>query len=105
MNIEDAAGAFLILLPIAFNAFFFALGRLFDYPDNPAQPVGGHPGPPFAAGPLAVLFGARHEGRVCGVEQPHRISRCYRGCADGMRVAYSRPCGEARGSDPTSLRQ
>lgn len=32
MNIEDAAGAFLILLPIAFNAFFFLLARLFEYP-------------------------------------------------------------------------
>ena len=33
MNTEDAASAFLILLPIAFNAFFFLLARLFDYPD------------------------------------------------------------------------
>jgi hypothetical protein len=32
MSIEDAASAFLILLPIAFNAFFFLLARLFDYP-------------------------------------------------------------------------
>ena len=32
MTIEDAASALLILLPIAFNAFFFLLARLFDYP-------------------------------------------------------------------------
>ena len=33
MNIERAAGAFLILLPLAFNAFFFLLARRFAYPD------------------------------------------------------------------------
>jgi hypothetical protein len=32
MNIERAAGAFLIILPLAFNLFFFQLARRFDYP-------------------------------------------------------------------------
>jgi hypothetical protein len=32
MNLERAAGAVSILLPLAFNAFFFLLGRRFDYP-------------------------------------------------------------------------
>jgi hypothetical protein len=41
MNIEDAASAFLILLPIAFNAFFFLLARLFDYPDILRSPTEG----------------------------------------------------------------
>jgi hypothetical protein len=39
MNIEDAASAVLILLPIAFNAFFFLLARLFDYPDILRSPT------------------------------------------------------------------
>ena len=33
VNIERAAGGLLILLPLAFNAFFFLLARRFDYPD------------------------------------------------------------------------
>ena len=32
MNIDRAAGALLVGLPIAFNLFFFLLGRAFDYP-------------------------------------------------------------------------
>jgi hypothetical protein len=32
VNIERAAGGLLIFLPLAFNAFFFLLGRFFDYP-------------------------------------------------------------------------
>ena len=32
MNVERAAGVLLILLPLAFNAFFFLLARRFDYP-------------------------------------------------------------------------
>jgi Domain of unknown function (DUF4386) len=39
MNTEDAASAFLILLPIAFNASFFLLARLFDYPDILRRPT------------------------------------------------------------------
>lgn len=39
MNIERAAGAFLIFLPLAFNAFFFLLGRRFDYPDILRRPT------------------------------------------------------------------
>jgi hypothetical protein len=39
MNIERAAGALLILLPLAFNAFFFLLGRRFDYPDILRRPT------------------------------------------------------------------
>jgi hypothetical protein len=37
---ERAAGALLILLPLAFNAFFFLLGRRFDYPDILRSPTG-----------------------------------------------------------------
>ena len=33
MNVERAAGALLIVLALAFNAFFFLLARRFDYPD------------------------------------------------------------------------
>ena len=33
MTVDRAAGALLILLPLAFNAFFFLLARRFDYPD------------------------------------------------------------------------
>lgn len=32
MNLERTAGVLLILLPLAFNAFFFLLARSFDYP-------------------------------------------------------------------------
>lgn len=42
MNIERAAGAFLVFLPLAFNAFFFLLARRFDYPDilrNPTEDI------------------------------------------------------------------
>ena len=40
MTLERAAGALLIALPIAFNTFFFLLGRLFDYPGILRRPVG-----------------------------------------------------------------
>jgi len=33
MSVEHTAGAFLVLLPLAFNLFFVLLARLFDYPD------------------------------------------------------------------------
>ena len=39
MNIEGAAGAFLIVLPLAFNAFFLLLGRRFDYPNILRRPT------------------------------------------------------------------
>jgi hypothetical protein len=39
VNVERAAGAFSILLPLAFNAFFFLLGRAFDYPDILRRPT------------------------------------------------------------------
>jgi Domain of unknown function (DUF4386) len=39
MNLERAAGVFCILLPLAFNAFFFVLGRRFDYPDILRRPT------------------------------------------------------------------
>jgi hypothetical protein len=32
LNIDRAAGALLVGLPVAFNLFFFFLGRFFDYP-------------------------------------------------------------------------
>ena len=40
MSLDRAAGALLIALPIAFNAFFFLLARLFDYPSVLRSPVG-----------------------------------------------------------------
>lgn len=40
MNIDRAAGALLISLPIAFNLFFILLGRFFDYPGILRNPVG-----------------------------------------------------------------
>jgi hypothetical protein len=39
VNIERAAGAFLIFLPLAFNAFFFLLARRFDYPNILRSPT------------------------------------------------------------------
>jgi hypothetical protein len=33
MNIQNAAGVLLIILPLAFNLFFFLLARRFDYPN------------------------------------------------------------------------
>ena len=33
MTVQLATGILLILVPIAFNAAFFELGRAFDYPD------------------------------------------------------------------------
>ncbi len=39
MNIERAAGAFLLVLPLAFNAFFFLLARRFEYPDILRSPT------------------------------------------------------------------
>jgi hypothetical protein len=39
MNLERAAGAFCIFLPLAFNAFFFLLGRRFEYPDILRRPT------------------------------------------------------------------
>ena len=32
MTVQNAAAALLIILPLAFNLFFFLLGRRFDYP-------------------------------------------------------------------------
>jgi Domain of unknown function (DUF4386) len=40
LSTDRAAGALLVGLPIAFNLFFFLLGRLFDYPDILRRPVG-----------------------------------------------------------------
>jgi hypothetical protein len=39
MNLERVAGVVLILMPIAFNLFFFLLGRRFDYPSILRQPT------------------------------------------------------------------
>jgi hypothetical protein len=39
MSLERAAGALLLILPLAFNAFFFLLARLFDYPDILRSPT------------------------------------------------------------------
>jgi hypothetical protein len=40
LNIDRAAGALLVGVPIAFNLFFFLLGRLFGYPGILRSPVG-----------------------------------------------------------------
>ncbi len=40
LNLDRSAAALLIALPIAFNTFFFLLGRLFEYPAVLRQPVG-----------------------------------------------------------------
>jgi Domain of unknown function (DUF4386) len=39
MNTENAAGVLLIILPLAFNLFFFLLARRFDYPDILRSPT------------------------------------------------------------------
>jgi hypothetical protein len=42
MTVQNAAAALLIILPLAFNLFFFLLGRRFDYPNilrSPTQDV------------------------------------------------------------------
>jgi hypothetical protein len=39
MNIERAAAAFLLALPLAFNLFFFLLARRFNYPDILRSPT------------------------------------------------------------------
>jgi hypothetical protein len=39
MNVERTAGVLLVALPVAFNAFFFALARRFDYPDILRRPT------------------------------------------------------------------
>jgi hypothetical protein len=40
VNVDHAAAAFLILLPLAFNVFFFLLARHFDYPEILRRPTG-----------------------------------------------------------------
>jgi hypothetical protein len=40
LNLDRSAAALLIALPIAFNTFFFLLGRLFEYPAVLRDPVG-----------------------------------------------------------------
>jgi Domain of unknown function (DUF4386) len=39
MTVQNAAGALLIILPLAFNLFFFLLGRRFDYPNILRSPT------------------------------------------------------------------
>jgi hypothetical protein len=40
VNVDRAAGVLLIVLPLAFNAFFLLLARRFDYPDILRRPPG-----------------------------------------------------------------
>ena len=40
MNTQNAAGALLVILPLAFNLFFFLLARRFDYPNILRSPTG-----------------------------------------------------------------
>jgi Domain of unknown function (DUF4386) len=40
VSVDQAAGALLIGLPVAFNTFFILLGRVFDYPGILRSPVG-----------------------------------------------------------------
>lgn len=39
MTVQNVAAALLIILPLAFNLFFFLLGRRFDYPDILRSPT------------------------------------------------------------------
>jgi hypothetical protein len=39
MNVEHAAAAFLIALPLAFNVLFFLLSKVFAYPDILRHPT------------------------------------------------------------------
>jgi Domain of unknown function (DUF4386) len=39
MTVQNAAAALLIILPLAFNLFFFVLGRCFDYPNILRSPT------------------------------------------------------------------
>ena len=56
MNIDRAAGALLVGLPIAFNLFFYLLGRFFDYPGILRSPVGTIPSRFQAGGPRLKLL-------------------------------------------------
>ena len=40
MTLERVTGLLLIVMPVAFNVFFFLLGRRFDYPNILRQPTG-----------------------------------------------------------------
>ena len=40
MTVQNAAAALLIILPLAFNLFFFLLGRHIDYPNILRSPTG-----------------------------------------------------------------
>lgn len=40
MTVQNIAAALLIILPLAFNLFFFLLGRRFDYPNILRSPTG-----------------------------------------------------------------
>jgi hypothetical protein len=40
VNTQNAAGALLVILPLAFNLFFLLLARRFDYPDILRSPTG-----------------------------------------------------------------
>ena len=39
MTLDQTTGLLLIALPVAFNLFFFLLGRTFGYPDILRQPT------------------------------------------------------------------
>ena len=39
MSLEDTTGVFLLIVPVAFNLFFFLLARRFDYPDILRRPT------------------------------------------------------------------
>jgi hypothetical protein len=71
LNIDRAAGALLVGLPIAFNLFFFLLGRAFDYPGILRSPVGtilnrfqaGGAWPGIVVGALLVVGSLEFVGR------------------------------------------
>jgi len=87
-TVQNIAAALLIILPLAYNLFFFLLGRRFDYPNILRSPTGeilsrfkaggvGHKllwyGFMLTAvllGPLAVLL-----GQVIGGRAAHRMAR------------------------------
>jgi hypothetical protein len=81
LNLDRSAAALLIALPIAFDTFFFLLGRLFDYPAVLRQPVG-------------VVLSRFDAGGL-------RLKLTWYGF---MRCSRRSPCSSARSSRATSSR-
>ena len=65
MNAETAAGLFLIVVPLAFNAAFGLLAARFDYPDILRRPTGEVLTRFREGGTALVLMGGRSRSRPC----------------------------------------